>query len=119
MKPGSRNVARNFFYARLTETQAKKLIDHLASEGFLKQAVELDKQKIPRRDLTKDCFTLQVSLENGDGDFVLHEELGWGPAMLKRLDGLHAALEGDAAGAMAEILATLTEERKQWEKKTP
>ena len=89
--------------ARLTRAQAKKLIDYLAAEGYLGQAVELAKQEVPERDLSKNCYTLQVSTEK----LQLHEDLGWGPGMLKRLDGLRGALDGEAAQAMDAILAQL------------
>ena len=97
--------------ARLTKAQAKKLIDHLTAEGYLDQAVELGKQKIPQRSLLDNCYTLQVSTQN----LQLHEDLGWGPAMLKRLNGLRTALEGDAAEAMDALLAALAEDRRKWE----
>lgn len=95
--------------ALLTKAQAKKLIEYLATEGFLQQAVELGKQEVPERDLSENCYTLQVSTQN----LQLHEDLGWGPGMLKRLDGLRGALDGEAARAMDAILAGLTDERKK------
>lgn len=100
---GFYQVAPNTFYAGLTEAQATRLIDYLASDGFLRQAKEPDKQKLPYpRPEWRNWIQFQVSLQNG---FLLHENLGWGPAMRKRLEGLRGALEGDAAKAMDEILA--------------
>jgi hypothetical protein len=95
---------------RLTEAHAKKLIEYLATEGFLQQAVELGKQEVPERDLSENCYTLQVSTQN----LQLHEDLGWGPGMLKRLDGLRGALDGEAARAMDAILAGFADDRKKW-----
>ena len=97
---------------RLSPLQAKRLIDHLAAEGFLCQAVELGKQKIPQRDLSKNCYTLQVSTKS----LQLHEDLGWGPGLLKRLEGLRTALDGDGAEAMSALLTTLDDDRKAWER---
>jgi hypothetical protein len=94
---------------RLTRAQAKKLIEYLTTEGFLQQAVEPAKQNVPKRDLSENCYTLQVSTQN----LQLHEDFGWGPGMLKRLDGLRAALDGEAARAMDAILAGLADERKE------
>jgi hypothetical protein len=95
---------------RLSRAQAKKLIEYLATEGYLQQAVELPKQEPPDRDISENCFTLQVSTQN----LQLHEDLGWGPEMLKRLDGLRGVLDGDAAQAMDAILAGLDNDRKKW-----
>lgn len=108
--PGFYKPTYNAYYAGLTEAQALRLIDYLASEGFLKQAKEHGKQKIPLpRPEWSNWIQLQVSLDRSE--FGLYENLGWGPAMLKRLDGLRGALEGNAAKAMDEILSRLTDER--------
>jgi hypothetical protein len=96
--------------ARLTRAQATKLIEYLATEGYLEQAVEPRKQEPPERDRSeKNCYSLQVSTKN----LELHEDLGWGPGMLKRLDGLRGALDGEAAQAMDAILAGLADECKK------
>lgn len=104
----------NVCLARITQTQAKKLIDHLAAEGYLNQAVEPDKQKIPQPDFSQKIYCLQVRTQN----LSLHEDLGWGPATLKRLDGLRAVLSGDAAKAMDVLLAKPAEDWKKWERKS-
>lgn len=96
--------------AQLTAAQAKKLIEYLATEGFLQRAVELGKQEVPEHDLSENCYTLQVSTQK----LQLHEDFGWGPAMLKRLQGLRGALDGDAARAMDAILTELAEDGKTW-----
>jgi hypothetical protein len=100
----------NVHLARLTETEGKRLVQYLATEGFLQRAVQLGKQAIPPRSLAENCYTLQVSVPN----FCLHEDFGWGPGMLKRLDGLRGALDGEAARAMDAVLAGLADERKKW-----
>ena len=109
-----RLTVRPYGYVRLTEAQAKKLIDYLAAEGYLGQAVELGKQDVPERDLSQNCYALQVSTQS----LQLHEDLGWGPGMLKRLEGLRGALDGEAAKAMDALLAKLAEDRKEWEDKS-
>ena len=96
--------------AHLTEAQANKLIDYLAGEGYLGQSVELGKQDVPERDLSQNCYALQVSTRS----LQLHEDLGWGPGMLKRLEGIRGALDGEAAQAMDAILAGLANDRKKW-----
>ena len=92
---------------QLTRAQAKKLIEYLTTEGYLQQAIEPGKQELPNRDLSKNCCSLQVSTRN----LQLHEDLGWGPGMLKRLDGLRGELDGEAAQAIDAILAGLADER--------
>ena len=49
-----------FHLARLTNAQAKKLIEYLAAEGYLQQAIEIGKQDMTDRDLSGNCYTLQV-----------------------------------------------------------
>jgi hypothetical protein len=107
---GFYKVAPETYYAGLTEAQALRLIDYLATEGFLKQAREPETQKIPFPRLDqRNWVQLQVSLQ--PGEFGLYENLGWGPAMRKRLVGLRDALGGDAAKGMDEILSRLPDDR--------
>ena len=100
--------------AQLTEAQAKKLIDYLAAEGYLDRAVELGKQEMPERDFSQNCYTLQISTQS----LQLHEDLGWGPDMLKRLDALRSVLDGEAGQGMDAILAGLADDRKKWTAET-
>ena len=65
---------------------------------------------MPERSLSENCYTLQVSTQH----LQLHKDLGWGPGMVKRLDGLRGALDGEAAQAMDAILAGLADDRKKW-----
>lgn len=95
---------------RLSPAQAKKLIEYLATEGFLHQAVEAGKQEVPDRVPSEFWYTLQVSTEG----ILLHEDLGWGPGLLKRLAGLREALaadssDGEASRAMDAILSELSD----------
>jgi len=41
----------------------------------------------------------------------LYEDLGWGPGLLKRLEGLRGALDEEGARAIDAILAGLADER--------
>ncbi len=110
MEPWDFSSDSEIRFVQLTEQQANRLIDYLGKEGYLRQALELGKQKIPRVDMEK-WYTLQVSTRN----LQLHEDLGWGPELLKRLRGLRTALEGDAAQAMDALLARFAEDQKQWQ----
>ncbi|HTU24585.1 MAG TPA: hypothetical protein VMF30_04260 [Pirellulales bacterium] len=102
---------RSVYVGELTEGQARRLIEFLSTDGFLRDAAELDRQEVPLRDMSKDCCTLQVFTRN----LSLHEDFGWGLPMLKRLDGLRGAVEGEAAQALDAILASFAAERKDWQ----
>jgi hypothetical protein len=103
----------------LTPGQANKLIVYLASEGYLLQAVETGKQEIPDREHGPHIYyyTLQVSTTNlqptEDLGLKLYEDLGWGPGLVKRLEGLRGALNEEGAQAIDAILAKLVEEGKK------
>ena len=73
------------------------------------QAQQPVAQEAPERDLSENCYTLQVSTQH----LQLHEDLGWGPGMLKRLNGLRGALDGEAARGMDAILNGLADDRKK------
>jgi hypothetical protein len=45
----------------------------------------------------------------------LYEDLGWGPALVKRLEGLRGALDEEGARAIDAILAGVAEEREKKE----
>ncbi|MHC4983272.1 MAG: hypothetical protein ACYTF6_08915, partial [Planctomycetota bacterium] len=95
--------------ARISEAQARKIIDHLGAEGFLASAKFYDMAAPEYKGPT---YTLRVAYGKG----FYEEDLGWGLAMLNRLDGLRAAIDGDAAKAMDKLLAQLERQRKEWEK---
>ncbi len=95
--------------AQITEDQAKKIINHLASDGFLDRAEPPD---LYRRDPSwprGPCYWLRLS--NGLG-----ANLGWGLPMLQHLDALRTALDGDAAKKMDLLLGQLATHREEWQK---
>jgi hypothetical protein len=92
----------------LSPAQAKKLIEYLATEGYMQQAVELGKQEIPDREPSDKYYSLQVKTNN----LSLHEDLGWGRKLVKRLAGLRTVLNGKAAERMDAILADFADERE-------
>ena len=101
---------------QITEEQAKKVIDHLAAEGFLDQADELKPgsvKKHPTPAMTG--YRLRLTTEQ----IVFLGNLGWGMPMLKRLDGLRKVLDGDAARQMDFLLGRLNGYREQWVKESP
>lgn len=95
---------------RIDEDQAKKIITHLAKDGFLEQATDPRVEK--KALLTTPGYSLTV---NGK-DLAWRAELGWDLKMLKRLDELQAALDGKGALAMKTLIARLGGYRREWEK---
>jgi len=98
---------------QISEAEAVRIIDHLAAEGALGRARDLrNKPKLPLPG--GPTYLLEV----GNAAATFCEDLGWDLAMLKRLDGLRAVLEGDAAKAMDLLLGRLSGLRAQWERNT-
>ncbi|MCH7988047.1 MAG: hypothetical protein IID46_02730 [Planctomycetes bacterium] len=93
---------------QISEKQAVRIIDHLAEEGFLKRAQDADTlRKLPVGPL----YLLRVRA----GELQLGENLGWDLKMLKHLDGLRKALDGDAEKSMGLLLGRLAGHRREWE----
>lgn len=97
----------------ITEEQAQKIIDCLATGGFLDRADERkpgDVKKHPAP--TMPGYTMKVDA----GQVVFYDDLGWGLPMLQRLGSLRKVLDGDAATQMDFLLGRLEGHRKEWEK---
>lgn len=95
--------------AVISEEQARKIIDHLAAEGFLAEAADGRGKtfKLP----TGPAYVMSV----GAGEIELNQDLGWGLNMLTRLDALRTVLDGKAAEEMTRLLARMSGHRRQWE----
>jgi len=98
---------------QINEEQAKKIINHLANDGFLDQATDPRVEK--KAPLTTSGYSLTV---NGKG-IAWRTELGWDLKMLKRLNALQAVLDGKAAEATKMLIGRLSGYRKEWEKAAP
>jgi hypothetical protein len=95
---------------QVREDEAKRIIDHLARNGFLDSAVDLrNKTKLPPSSMPG--YTMKVVT----GDVPLFTDLGWGLPMIQRLDALHAALPAIGKKDMDFLLGRLSGLRKQWE----
>ncbi len=105
-------LASNPFHPiiQIAEDQAAKIIEYLAKDGFLDQATD------PRADKTAPPTTPGYTLRVSGNDSIWHAELGWNLAMLKRLDGFHAILDGEAKEAMGLLIGRLSGHRRVWEK---
>ncbi len=110
------NVMRmgHITHVRITKKQdIIRIIDHLAADGVLAQAVSIEKGSVAPAPIAR-CYEMQISSE-GTGRLRLN--LGWDMKMLNRLDGLRKVLNGDAAKAMDKLLKRLEGQRKEWTKK--
>ncbi len=101
-------------FVRLTAPEALKIIGHLDADGFLTRATDISNGVNAQREIPGPTYLLTISEQTGKARFILSEELGWNLPMLKRLDALRAAMEGDAASAMDTLLRRLSGFRKQW-----
>ena len=92
---------------QISEKQAVRIIDYLAKD-FLQRAQDAKSlRKLPAGPL----YLLRV----GAGQLQLGENLGWNMKMLKHLDGLRKALDGDAEKSMGLLLGRLAGHRREWE----
>ena len=94
---------------QISKSQASKIIDHLASEGFLARATDVQGKTVtyPKGP----AYVLKITRRD-----LFYRDLGWDLKMLKRLDALRKVLEGDAAKAMDKLLKALDPQRKKWQK---
>ena len=102
-------------YTQITEAQAAKIIDFLATEGFLDRALNLNRNRSPAPP-PEPCYTLAAQV---DAEVGFEDWLGFDMNMLKRLDGLRAVLDGDAAKQMDLLLRRLSGHRRQWKTADP
>jgi hypothetical protein len=82
-------------YIQITEAQATKIIDYLATEGFLDNATDSKRDRRPAEPQSRH-YTLMVRIgdQGGPVQYVQYEEwLSWDMKMLQRLDGLRTVLE--------------------------
>jgi len=95
--------------ARVSKEQAERILGVLAEDGFLALAERTPTAGMPTP--AGPCYILTVR-EKGTGE--LWRNLGWDGAMLRRLDGLRKAVDGDAAKALDTLLGRMSGLRKAW-----
>ena len=97
---------------QVKEDEAIRIIDHLARDGFLDNAVDLLTDiKISVFPPTMSGYTMKV--------LPYYEDLGWGLPMIHRLDALRNVLPDNATKDMDLLLGRLSGLRAQWEAKHP
>jgi hypothetical protein len=101
---------------RLTEEQAGKIIDWLLADGFLDRAPDVSRRNAIRAASPESCYVLSVEADLKAGRVKLQEDLGWGLAMLTRMDALRKVLADVPAATMDFLLGRLSGYRAQWTK---
>jgi len=98
--------------AQLKDEQVRRLVAHLAVEGFLAAArdVRFKEMKQP----AGPCYVMTARAK----DVELWEELPWSMAMLRRFDALRTVLGADAnaAKALDIFLGRMAGHRREWER---
>lgn len=94
--------------ARISPEQRLTIIDYLAAEGFLDNALAYDMANPQYKGQT-----MIVRVYWGKGFY--DENLGWNLKMLNRLDELRKVLDGDAGTAMDKFLVQFVAQRRAWE----
>lgn len=97
--------------ARISAAAARAIVEHLAADGFLCDAGNFLENAAAIALPMERSYTLTVSGAKG---LELYENLGWGLSMLRRLEALHAVLDGKADLAMSEVLDRLRADRADW-----
>ena len=100
--------------AQVSQAGAKKIIDHLAGDGFFDRAMDITRVRM--RPPVGPVYTFWLS---GPTGVQLYENIGWKMPMLKRLDALAKGLEGGASRQMALLLGRLSGHRKAWARSGP
>jgi hypothetical protein len=99
--------------AQITEDQAAKIVDLLATQGFLDRAINAANKNVAAP--PSPSYTMSVFHKEDVVQHEFYDVLGWDLAMLARLDALRALLDGDAARDMDLLLDRLSGHRRQWE----
>jgi hypothetical protein len=81
----------------IDEKQAGKIVDWLEKDGFFERGVTAFKKP-----LAGPCYVLSVF-----GGAQVMGSLGWGDALVKELESLRGALDGDAAKAMDKVIESV------------
>lgn len=105
----------NPFYriVQVNPEQAARIIDHLAREGFLDQAVDPRNRKLPPP--AAPGYTIKVVA----GETSWYLDLGWGLTMIERLEELRDVLPEDGVKDLDFLLTRLSGLRKQWVDQQP
>lgn len=99
---------------RISESQAARIIDNLALEGFLDRARDSSKRPPRAPGPLGPAYLLTVSASPQAGGVEFTEDLGWSLAMLRRLEGFKAAMSGEAAMSMNTLIERLSGHRRLW-----
>jgi hypothetical protein len=113
--PGVSHDNKNAFYpeVQIAEEQAQRIIEYLATEGFLDQADDLKPravEKFPASPMPG--YSMNVTTEQ----IIFSGDLGWKMPMLNRMERLRKIMDGEAAKQMDFLLGRMAGHRTEWEK---
>jgi hypothetical protein len=109
VSPGDGKIDNPFSpVVQISEEQALKLIDQLARDGAFDNAYDL-RVKARREPPTSPGYTLDIWCD----ELPLREDIGWGKALVARLDNLSVHLDGDARKAMDFTLGRISFLRRE------
>ena len=97
-------------FAHIPKDEAKKVLAVLEREHFFTQRGRTELLV----DTTGPHATLGLRYQAGDDPTRREVVYPWDASMLKALDAIRAAVTGDAAKALDQLLAQLADERKKW-----
>jgi RNA polymerase sigma factor (sigma-70 family) len=105
-------------HARITKEQAKKIVEALAGFDFFKDDSAFDDPSTRKLEPMKlpnwPHVGITVRFQNGEDATSRQRMLAWLPAMLPPLDAIRGCVDGEAAKALDQLLAQLTDDRKKW-----
>ena len=101
-------------HVQIDQAQARKIIDHLQTDGTLDDAVDFaqgDKPPVA----PEPHYTLLLFSGTQPEKHEYIRSLGWNKPLLVRLDALKSILSGEAAKQMQTLLDRLSGLRREWE----
>ena len=100
-------------FVAIDRAQAEKIVALLASDGYLDRAVDELSQDITLRVPKGPTYYLVVQAQdNGVINVRMHEDLGWLPKLLDRLDALKKVLDPKPAAALDTLITRLGPRRE-------
>ncbi len=95
---------------QITQEEAARLIDYLASGGYLARAQDVAATAAGVPPAEAQGYTVTVKAK----DVAVTDGLGWNLRMMARLDGLRSAMTGPAADNMDRLIGRLSGYQKLW-----
>ncbi|MCE9547202.1 MAG: hypothetical protein K8T25_17150 [Planctomycetia bacterium] len=102
-KSDRRERRANERYVEISEAQAEKIVDYLATSGYLEHA----KNVLPPPVHSINCYELHILASDQGKSISFKNILGWGLRLKQNLNGLRRELDGEAATEMDKLISSL------------